>query len=121
LAEVEESLRKIKTVSNGNPKEVQELLSSIHINKSLEKEWDNFTDYFGSVHVGFYEKFNGLFPNVTLSEKRLAGLIRMNMTNSEIAGILNIESSSVKTAKYRLKKKVGLNDEQDIHSFLQTF
>jgi tetratricopeptide (TPR) repeat protein len=121
LTEVEESLKKIKNVSDGTYREVNEVLSGIHINKSLEKEWDNFHEYFGSVHVGFYEKFNGQFPNVTLSEKRLASLIRMNMTNSEIAGILNIENSSVKMAKHRLKKKLGLGEEQEINTFLQTF
>lgn len=121
LADIEEGLKKIKTEANGKHQDIQVLLNSIHVNRSLEKEWDNFDAYFGNVHVGFYEKFNNAFPHLTILERRLAGLVRMNLTNPEIAGILNIENSSVKMAKYRLKKKLGLNDEQDFNQFLQTF
>jgi hypothetical protein len=121
LTEVEEGLKKIRTTQSDAPHEIQHVLNSIHLNKSLEKEWNNFDAYFGSVHVGFYERFNGSFPQLTILEKRLAGLIRMNLTNSEIASVLNIENNSVKMSKYRLKKKLALTDEQDINQFLQTF
>jgi hypothetical protein len=121
LADVEEGLKKIKLETNGKQQDIQTILNSIHLNRSLEKEWDNFDAYFGNVHVGFYEKFNTTFSQLSILEKRLAGLVRMNLTNGEIAGILNIESKSVKMAKYRLKKKIGLNDEQDMNSYLQTF
>ena len=117
LTEVEESLKKIKPASSS---EIQQVLSSIHINRSLEKEWDNFNSYFSDIHSGFFEKLDNEFPQLTIAEKRLAGLIRMNLTNREIAGILNIEDASVKTAKYRLKKKIGLTDEQNLNTFLTT-
>jgi tetratricopeptide (TPR) repeat protein len=121
LAEIEQGLRKIRSEASIPSREVLQVLSTLQINKSLEKEWDNFNEYFGSVHVGFFEKLNRQFPTATITEKRLAGLIKMNLTNSEIAGILSIESSSVKMAKYRLKKKFGLSDELDIGQFFQTF
>jgi tetratricopeptide (TPR) repeat protein len=121
LEEVEQALRKIRSEATIPSKEVLQVLSTLQINKSLEKEWDNFNDYFGSVHSGFFERLNKQFPATTIMEKRLAALIKMNLTNNEIAGILNIESSSVKMAKYRLKKKFGLADEQDIGHFFQAF
>jgi tetratricopeptide (TPR) repeat protein/DNA-binding CsgD family transcriptional regulator len=121
LSEVQDGLKKIKIEVPGSQSDVQHVLNSIHINKSLEKEWENFNEYFGSVHVGFYEKFNQAFPSLTILEKRLAGLIKMNLTNGEIASVLNIESNSVKMAKYRLKKKLALTDEQDLYTFLQQF
>jgi tetratricopeptide (TPR) repeat protein/DNA-binding CsgD family transcriptional regulator len=117
ITEIEANLKKLQAGTEGS--QVQQLLSTIHINKSLEKEWDNFNKYFSSVHSDFHEKINARYLNLSISDTRLAGLIRMNMTNSEIASILNIESNSVKMAKYRLKKKVGLTDDDDIHTFLQ--
>jgi hypothetical protein len=117
ISEIETNLKKLQPGTDGN--QVKQLLSTMHINKGLEKEWDNFNKYFSSVHSDFYLKIGERYPNLSVAESRLAGLIRMNMTNSEIASILNIESNSVKVAKYRLKKKVGLGDEEDIHSFIQ--
>lgn len=117
ITEIEANLKKLQ--NEPNPNNVRQLLSSIHVNKSLEKEWDNFNEYFSSVHTGFYDKIDSGDINLTISERRLAGLIRMNMTTSEIAGILNIEHNSVKMAKHRLKKKIGLGESDDIHAYLQ--
>lgn len=117
--EVEESLKRLHFQSADSAKDVRQLLSNLQLNKTLEKEWDNFNQYFGTVHGDFFTKINSDFPDLSTSEKRLASLIRMNLTNREIASILNIESSSVKIAKYRLKKKLSLNEEVDIYSFLQ--
>lgn len=119
LSDVEKSLKNLTAEATHNQHTARELLSAIHINKSLEKEWDHFNDYFGTAHTGFFDELNNIQANLTVSEKRLAGLIKMNMTNTEIASLLNIESNSVKTAKYRLKKKIGLTDEEDIHAFFQ--
>lgn len=118
--EIEESLKRIHLQSSDSAKDIRQLLSNLQLNKTLEKEWDNFNRYFGTVHGNFFSKINADFPELSTSEKRLASLIRMNLTNREIASILNIESASVKIAKYRLKKKLNLNEEIDIHSFFQS-
>jgi DNA-binding CsgD family transcriptional regulator len=121
LAEIEDAVKKIKTDESDQVRELQDIFNGISVTHSLEQEWSTFYRYFGNVHVGFYEKFNTQYPHLTQLEKRLAGLVRMNLTNSEIAGLLSIETKSVKMAKYRLKKKLELTDEQDIYQFLQTF
>jgi tetratricopeptide (TPR) repeat protein/DNA-binding CsgD family transcriptional regulator len=118
IAEIEENLKKIQREIPGNYKDVQGVLNSIRISRVVEKEWKNFDEYFGNVHKGFYERCEKIIPSLTIAEKRLAGLVRMNLTNAEIAAILNVETNSVKMAKYRLKKKLGLNDNQDMLSHL---
>jgi DNA-binding NarL/FixJ family response regulator len=119
LMEVEATVRKIKTSVNESKQEAQQILNTLHINKLLDKEWENFNTYFGNVHEGFFNTINTRFPDLTVAEKRLASLVRMNLPNREIASLTNTEASSVKVAKYRLKKKLQLTDEQDIHTFLQ--
>ncbi len=119
LTEIEEQLKKLRKEGSEAPQEIQRLLTSINLNKSLEKEWENFSDYFSLVHEGFNETIEGKFPNLSISEKRLIVLVRMNLTNKEVASLLNIEMSSVKMAKYRLKRKLNLDEEQDLTLFLQ--
>jgi tetratricopeptide (TPR) repeat protein len=118
LTEIESSLKKIKISGEEKQQDVQQILNTIHLNKSLEKEWENFNEYFGNVHGAFISELNTLYPELTTAERRLASLIKMNLTNREIASIINIEQSSVKMAKYRLKKKFQIPDDQDIHTFL---
>lgn len=120
LAEIEEMLVKVRQSPGANLPEVQQVLSAIHLNKAMEKEWENFSSYFNNVHEGFATALDQRFGGLSVAEKRLAILIKMNLTNKEIASILNIEYTSVKMAKYRLKRKLGLSDEQDINSFLSS-
>lgn len=121
LADIETCLKKMKLEApDGRVQDIQQLLNTIHVNKTLEKEWENFNEYFGNVHRQFFSTINTQFPDLSTSEKRLASLIKMNLTNREIASILNIESTSVKMAKYRLKKKLNLSDDIDIQLFLQS-
>lgn len=119
LSEVEESLKKMKEESPNSSVDLQQLIGTIHMSKALEKEWENFNSYFSSVHEGFIEQVERKFPLLSVSERRLVVLVRMNLTNKEVASILNIEVGSVKMAKYRLKRKLGLTDEQDMYLFLQ--
>lgn len=119
LTEIEEQLKKLKKEGAESPQEIQRLLTSINLNKSLEKEWENFSDYFSLVHEGFNETIESKFPNLSINEKRLIVLVRMNLTNKEVASLLNIEMSSVKMAKYRLKRKLNLDEDQDLTLFLQ--
>jgi tetratricopeptide (TPR) repeat protein len=116
LVEVEDRLKRMKQESSSD--EVNKVLKTLHVNRSLEKEWDNFNSYFGHLHIGFFEKLDEAYPTLTITDKRLAGLVRMNLTNREIASLLNIEDNSVKMAKHRLKKKLGLGDEQQLYTFL---
>ncbi len=117
LNEVEQSLERLSNETNSSA--VKQALKTIHVRRSLEKEWDNFNHYFSHLHVGFFEKLERDYPTLTAAERRLAGLVRMNLTNREISGLINIEENSVKMAKYRLKKKLNLGEEDTLFAFLQ--
>lgn len=74
---------------------------------------DNFDYYFLQVHPKFYEKLRKDFPDLTLNELRLCALIRLNMNSKDIASINNITINGVKVARWRLRKKLGMNDAND--------
>ncbi len=97
----------------------------------LEKEiknkiWvdDSSYDFHNRVEMlsrAFYEKLTKRYPDLTKTEIRLCSLIRMNIENKEIAILQNIEPSSVKKSRYRLRKKLNLDHEEDLDNFLQSF
>jgi len=45
----------------------------------------------------------------------------IGMTTNEIADCFNIEQASVHMLRYRLKKKIGLNNEDDLNKYLQGY
>lgn len=91
------------------------------INQSLlsDKEWDIFKLYFEEVNRDFYQKLLDISPELTNYEQRLCALIKLNMNSHEMASVLNISPNSVKSARYRLKKKLGLDAEDDLEAFIR--
>jgi DNA-binding CsgD family transcriptional regulator len=119
LDEVQTKLKTLKPKINGHGADLQRVINSISLNKTLEKEWENFHTYFNHSHEDFMEKINNLPIDLSISEKRLCTLLKMDLSNKEIASILNIESKSVRMAKYRLKRKLKVEEQLDITSYLQ--
>jgi DNA-binding CsgD family transcriptional regulator len=48
---------------------------------------------------------------------RLIALLKMNLSSKEIADILGISADGIKKARYRLRKKMNLEDSQ-LQSYL---
>ncbi len=94
-------------------REVKHLLHS-------ERDWETFKIYFEQVNKDFLKKIKQVNPNLTTNEIRLLTLIKLNMSNKEIASILNITHQSVKNALYRLKNKLGLSMDQDLRKFISS-
>jgi len=95
---------------------IGELDKSISNNK-----WEDFEVRFQEVHVGFYNYLSNEFPTLTPNELRLSAFLRLNMTSKEIADITFQSTDSIKTARYRLRKKLNLEREDNLVTFLTKF
>ncbi|MBR0539656.1 MAG: hypothetical protein IJK36_05470 [Bacteroidales bacterium] len=83
---------------------------------------DNLDFYFLQVHPKFYDNLRKDFPDLTLGELRLCALIKLNMNTKDIASINNITINGVKVARWRLRKKLGMNDANDnLSDFLANY
>lgn len=98
---------------------IQSIKKIIKENSNLEEDWEQLKIHFNQVHPDFFCILQQRFPKLSQNDLRLCAYIRINLTNKEIARILNVEFRSVQVAKYRLKKKVGLTKEQDLSEFIQ--
>jgi DNA-binding CsgD family transcriptional regulator len=47
-------------------------------------------------------------------------LLKMNLSNKEIANILNISGAGIKKARYRLRKKLGLETTDSLEELVIT-
>lgn len=116
LDEIQEQVKDLITTQSDI--RLARVVNLIKANKTSQNDWENFNKYFGSVHGSFYEKLTGLDSQLSTHEKRICALIKLNLTNREIATLLNIEARSVITMKYRIKKKLLLDESTDLESYL---
>ena len=94
------------------------LIGSIDHDLRQDDDWAHFERYFQQVHPDFEAKLKRAFSDLTGNEIRLLTLMKMNLSTKEIASILNISPDSVKKARYRLRKKRNLPDEQKLQEFV---
>ncbi|MGV6830592.1 MAG: tetratricopeptide repeat protein [bacterium] len=118
IQELKENLEKIKNSPELFKTEFRRMVLLLKKQNAEDKDWEVFKSYFSEVHDNFDGKIRTLSPDISEKEIRLASFMRMNLTTKEIASMLNVMPDSVTKSKYRLKKKLGLNKEDDLTVFL---
>lgn len=87
--------------------------SILKSNLHLDDDWRKFKLHFEQLHPHFFENLTVKYPTLTNNEIRLCAYFHINLSPKEIAALLNIEADSVRRAKSRLMKKMGLADNMD--------
>jgi DNA-binding CsgD family transcriptional regulator len=79
-----------------------------------DENWDGFKKLFGKVHTGFFDAIKQKFPSITSTDARILSLIKLQLSNNEMANMLGITVEGVKKSKQRLRKKIDLNKNESI-------
>lgn len=95
------------------------LIGQIDVNMEHDSDLKNFESSFDAVHRDFFKKLEALNPSLTHKDKILCAYIRMNLMSKEIAPLLNISVRGVEIGRYRLRKKLGLDEKDNLAEFLQ--
>jgi DNA-binding CsgD family transcriptional regulator len=107
----------------GRSEEVLKFLKGMtrELNRELQSEnyWDHFERNYRELHEDFSSKLKEEYPGLTKGEIRLSYLLRQQMSNKEVANVLNVSPAAVEKAKYRLKKKLGLEKADSLDEFIQ--
>ncbi|GAB3925040.1 hypothetical protein GCM10028804_26220 [Larkinella terrae] len=122
MEEVRELINEILQATAGLPQTAlmnyNRLIRLIDHSFSLDKEWEDFKLYFEQVHQHFFVRLKENCPDLTAGELRLCALVRLNLSLRESATILGISPDSVKTARYRIRKKLNLPEAENLTDFL---
>ncbi|WP_165805949.1 tetratricopeptide repeat protein [Marixanthomonas spongiae] len=84
------------------------------------KEWEHFSKHFEEVNQGFLNKIKDRHPNLKAQDIRFISYVYMNLTNKEIASILNITSEACRKRKERIAKKMNLKETANLYSYLSS-
>ena len=118
LNELKEVLSKEETTDTGRKKWKQKMRHLIDQNLSADEEWEIFEQNFAEVHEDFLERLKNIHPHLTGGEQRLAAYIRMDLSSKEIAPLMNISLRSVENKRYRLRKRLDLEHDDNLSSYL---
>ena len=114
------NLQKKIQISQKEEEHSGEMISK-ELNKVInsEKSYEEFDNMFVNVYPEFYQRLNQI-SKLSQTDLRLASYIKMNHNNNEIANISGISLRTVESQRYRLTKKLNLDKNQDLNSFLMS-
>lgn len=119
LIELKKKIEKIQNQSDStNPrwKEIHNLLDSY-----INQDDNTFEIQMDELHQEFYQNLKQNFSDLSTNDLRLCAYLKLGFNSKEIADFLNIQPSSVYISRSRLRKKLNLDTEQDLHEFLNKF
>jgi len=121
---LEQFKKEIKELRNNtNDKDDPELKKTIEnlTNATIltDDEWLNFKRMFEAVHKGFFHRLALKHPDLTVSEIRLLALIKLDLSNLEIASMVGISLYSVGKTSLRLRKKLNITAHNELIEFVE--
>ncbi len=81
----------------------------------------DFREVFGKVYPSFFDHIIERYGDLTPKEMRLCALLRLGLSTKSIADITFREVRSVESARNRLRKKFGLQQQDNLITFLHQF
>lgn len=97
---------------------IRKTIKKIEQELDNNEDWEVFEQYFNIVFGGLLENLALKYPQLTQGDLKLLAYLKLNLNNKEIANLLNISYRSVEMAKYRLRKKINLDANDNFNSIL---
>jgi AraC family chitin signaling transcriptional activator len=86
---------------------------------SLSKnEWQSFEKNLIKSHEEFVSRLSAKYPGLTPKDIKLCIYLKMNLSSKEIAPLMNISFRGVELQRYRLRKKLQIDQEISLSKFM---
>lgn len=88
-----------------------------YLNKTAiltEDDWNKFKELFEQAYKGYFIRLKEKLPDLTQAEIRLICLTKLKVDTKQMSAILGVSSDTVKKSRHRLRKKLGLMEEDSL-------
>jgi DNA-binding CsgD family transcriptional regulator len=116
-----EFLAEIRTaLTKQGPPSISKLVQKIEARlDSSGREWEDFEEHFDLLHDDFIKKLKKRHPVLSMQELKLCAYLKMKLSTKEIAQRMRLSVRGIETGRYRLRKKMGMDDGENLAAFLE--
>ncbi len=98
-------------------KDFQKMMKQINDSLTTDHDHKLFESNFSEVHEDFFKKLLSTYEDLTPQDLKLAAFLKMNLSTKEIAPLFNISVRGLENKRYRLRKKLNLDNEVNLTEF----
>jgi len=118
LLEIKKLIEAIKSESKEDLDRKVSLIMQFIDKELKDDEWDDFEMLFDQAHNNFIKHLRQKYPDLSTRDLKICAYLRMNMSTKEIAQILNMTVRGVETARFRIRKRMGLEPADNLNEFI---
>jgi ligand-binding sensor domain-containing protein/DNA-binding CsgD family transcriptional regulator len=102
-------------------RKLEKVIYQINKNLNNKDEWERLNLNLDLIQDNFITRFAEQYPQITHKDLKVCAYIRMNISNKEIAEILNISKRSLEMCRYRIRNKINLDKQTQLNDFILRF
>lgn len=97
---------------------IQPVIQIIDKNLKQNDDWELFKEAFNNADSTFLKEIKEQHPSLSPNDLKLCAYLRLNLSSKEIAQLLHISPRSVEIKRYRLRKKLNLQHEENLVNYI---
>lgn len=113
-------LQELTATSVASNLEIRNLINHLKQLLRTSTEHDDFMVNFEKANPDFIRSLREKHPDLLASDVRFLSYIRMNLSNKDIASLLNITPDSCKRRRIRISKKLGLDTSAHLFDYISS-
>ncbi len=113
LMQIKEQLTQIENRDSLNP-----VIKIINRNLSHDENWKLFKEAFDNSDHDFFKKIKEIHPDLSPNDLKLCAYLRLNLSSKEIAPLFSISPRSVEIKRYRLRRKMNLDSNENLTEYI---
>jgi tetratricopeptide (TPR) repeat protein len=118
LMKISRGLKKAKLGTKSTTNEaIDDIVREIEIS-SKDMGWEEFEMRLKEVHADFFNNLSKKYPDLSPNEQRLAAFLKLNMSTKDISAITFQSANSIRMARSRMRKKMGINESDNLVAVL---
>ncbi|MDD4148422.1 MAG: hypothetical protein PHE33_00160 [Bacteroidales bacterium] len=121
LSEIKQYLSTLIVDEPKNKSTYKVLSKMISDNINLDSDWDQFKLHFEKVNTDFFDNLQKEYPELSQGDLKVCAYIKINLSNKEIAQMMNISPAGINKRLYRIRKKMQLEPHSNILENLTSF
>lgn len=121
LSKTLDDIKQIITFGNERKRQValKSLSASLLSEKNAKSCTTSLQNYLDEVSIDFKVLLDTQFSVLKPREKELLCMMKLGLSSTEISKLLNTTLPSIKSSRYRIRKKMGLTSKDDIIRFIE--
>lgn len=113
-----DELQKLQTESDPQHG-LRSLISNLRGHLPTEDRLEVLQADFEQVNAEFFERLQQHYPSLSKTERELCAYLKLNLSSKDIAALRNTSLNTINVARHRLRKKLGLERDNELEAFVQ--